>query len=125
VRWWDQYALNVVLADRWGELDHRWNQSSHVYAFPSWDRSPLSADVFHDLRNHPFLVHFNARRKPWHRNSVHPFREAFFHYLQMTPWAGTPATDQPWSFQRWSRERVEDLLVYAGRRYRWLTARFS
>ena len=26
VYWWDQYALNVVLAGRWGPLDERWNQ---------------------------------------------------------------------------------------------------
>ncbi len=124
VRWWDQYALNVVLADKWGELDCRWNQTSQIYTFPSWDRSPLDEEAFEQLRSDPFIVHFNARRKPWHLGCQHPWREAFFKYVGMTPWAGARPARRPWSLSRWRRERVEDLLVFAGRRYRWLTARF-
>jgi lipopolysaccharide biosynthesis glycosyltransferase len=124
VRWWDQYALNVVLADKWGELDCRWNQTSQIYRFPSWDRSPLDETAFEQLRNGPFIVHFNTRCKPWHLGCEHPLREAFFKYVDMTPWAGVRPTRRPWSFARWRRERVEDLLVLAGRRYRWLDAHF-
>lgn len=125
VRWWDQYALNVVLADTCGELDCRWNQTSHVYAFPSWERSPLSAETFDLVRSDPFIVHFAARRKPWHLGCRHPYREAFFHYLAMTPWAGARTSRPPWDFKRWCRERVEDTLILGGRGYRWLTTRLA
>jgi len=123
LRWHDQYALNVVLADGWRELDYRWNQTSHVYAFPSWERSPLSAETFDLVRSDPFIVHFNTRRKPWHVGCQHPKRAAFFQYLAMTPWAGARATRRPWNLKRWCRERVEDTMVLGGRSYRWLTAR--
>ena len=88
VMYWDQYALNVVLADKWGELDRRWNQTSHIFDFPSWDRSPLDQATFEQLRTDPFIVHFNQRRKPWHPGCRHPLREEFFRYVNMTPWAG-------------------------------------
>jgi len=125
VRWWDQYALNVVLANKWGELDRRWNQTSHIHRFPSWDRSPLDEESFNRLHDDPFIVHFNARRKPWHLGCDHPLRTEFFRYVDMTPWAGFRPTRNAWNFQRWRRERVEDLFVFAGRRYRQLTAVFS
>lgn len=125
VKWWDQYALNVVLADTWGELDYRWNQTSHIYSFPSWERSPLSAEAFDLARSDPFIVHFNTRRKPWHLECGHPHRKAFFDYLAKTPWAGVRASRQPWNLRRWCRERVEDALVLGGQCHRWLTARLA
>lgn len=125
VRWWDQYALNVVLAGKWGKLDNRWNQTSQIYTFPSWDQSPLDEATFNRLRRDPFIVHFNARQKPWHLGCRHPWREAFFRYVDMTPWAGLRPVRRPWELRRWRRERIEDLLVFAGRRYRWLTARLA
>src|SRR5208337_4235492 len=96
--------------------------TSHIYSFPSWERSPLDQATFDQLRNDPFIVHFNARRKPWHLGCNHPWRDAFLKYVDRTPWAGFRPARRPQSFQQWRRERIEDVLVFAGRRYRQFAA---
>ncbi|TWT47396.1 glycosyltransferase family 8 protein [Botrimarina hoheduenensis] len=95
VLWWDQYALNVVLADRWRALDFRWNQGAHVYAFPSWRQSPVGRDAFNQLRCDPWIVHFCSPEKPWHAACGHPFRREFFATLDTTPWRGWRSIAKP------------------------------
>jgi lipopolysaccharide biosynthesis glycosyltransferase len=87
VLWWDQYALNVVLANRWGMLDARWNQGSHVYAYPTWEQSPFDRQTYVQLREDPYIVHFTSRAKPWQPLCRHPFRGAYFTYINRTAWA--------------------------------------
>ena len=50
VVFWDQYALNVVLAGRWGQLDLRWNQGSHVFHYPTWEQSPFDRQTYEQVR---------------------------------------------------------------------------
>lgn len=88
VDFWDQYALNVVLAGRWGRLDARWNQGSQVYGYPTWEQSPFDRATFEQLRGDPFIVHFTTRIKPWRPFCRHPFRAEFFQYVDRTAWAG-------------------------------------
>ena len=88
VLWWDQYALNVVLADRWRRLDHRWNQGAHIYAYPSWRLSPVSKEAIGPLRTDPWIVHFCSPIKPWQDGCRHPFTAAFFETLDRTEWRG-------------------------------------
>jgi lipopolysaccharide biosynthesis glycosyltransferase len=87
-RWWDQYALNVVLAERWGQLDMRWNQGSQIFKYPSWRKSPFDRATFERLRDDPYIVHFTTQFKPWKAVCRHPLRGVFFEYLDRTAWAG-------------------------------------
>jgi lipopolysaccharide biosynthesis glycosyltransferase len=86
VLWWDQYALNVVLAGSWRPLDYRWNQGTHVYAYPSWRESPVDRPTLAALRTSPWIVHFCSPSKPWHYFNRHPFRREFFRCLRQTEW---------------------------------------
>jgi lipopolysaccharide biosynthesis glycosyltransferase len=86
VRFWDQYALNVLFAGQWKKLDARWNQSSDVFQLPSWRRSHFSAAEFSQVQQDPWIVHFNNLPKPWDANCVHPYRELFFQHLERTAW---------------------------------------
>jgi lipopolysaccharide biosynthesis glycosyltransferase len=94
VRWWDQYAMNVVLAGQWGPLDIRWNQGSHAFAYPNWQQSPFDRTTFHQLRDDPYIVHFTTRHKPWRASCRHPLRKDFFQVVDRTDWAG-------WRPPRW------------------------
>ena len=85
---WDQYALNIVLADRWEAIDLRWNQGSHALLYPTWEQSPLDQRTYEQLRESPHIVHFTTRDKPWMPLCKHPFRSEFFAYLDRTQWAG-------------------------------------
>jgi lipopolysaccharide biosynthesis glycosyltransferase len=88
VIWWDQYALNVVLANKWRELDPRWNQGAHIFVYPNWRESPLDRDTFAHLRLDPWIVHFCSPSKPWHYFCHHPFARDFFRCLDQTDWKG-------------------------------------
>jgi lipopolysaccharide biosynthesis glycosyltransferase len=88
VLWWDQDALNATLAGGWGELDLRWNQTSHLHDYPSWDASPFEEERYRRALAEPWVVHFAAPWKPWHFGCPHPCRDLFFHYLDRTAWRG-------------------------------------
>ena len=89
VLWWDQDALNAVLAGDWGELDHRWNVLTQTFTNPRWDDGPVKdRRAYEAMVRHPYILHFNTGAKPWNRDNRHPRRELFLHYLSRTRWAG-------------------------------------
>ncbi len=86
VLWWDQYALNVVLAGRWRGLDLRWNQGAHLFRYPTAAKSPFDQVTFGQLQCDPWIVHFCSPAKPWHYFCHHPATEAFQQCLKRTEW---------------------------------------
>ena len=98
VVWWDQYALNVVLAGHWGELDPRWNQGAHVYAYPDWSESPYDRETFDRLRRDPWIIHYCSPAKPWHHGCAHPLAGEFRAVVNRTAWRGwrPPAPASSW-----------------------------
>ncbi|MCA0293499.1 MAG: glycosyltransferase family 8 protein [Actinobacteria bacterium] len=73
----DQEALNVVLAGRWGELDPRWNQQSPFLERNRGVEALYPDEVIRAAREHPAVIHFLNRPKPWHRDCTHPARGAW------------------------------------------------
>jgi lipopolysaccharide biosynthesis glycosyltransferase len=88
VRYWDQYALNVLFSGQWKILDPRWNQNSQVFRLPDWKLSHYSEGEYNQVRTDPWIVHFDYRPKPWDLESTHPFRTLFFKHLDRTEWRG-------------------------------------
>lgn len=81
LRYWDQDGLNAILAGRWGKLDPRWNQLPNK--FSSWQESHFSEEVYHQVMEAPYLIHFASDDKPW-RFKFSPLRDTekqFFEYL--------------------------------------------
>jgi lipopolysaccharide biosynthesis glycosyltransferase len=65
----DQYGFNVVLANKWLELDTRWNYFA-------------SGDI-----EKPFLVHFISRKPFYSSYNYNPkYKELFYQYLKLTEW---------------------------------------
>jgi lipopolysaccharide biosynthesis glycosyltransferase len=66
----DQYGLNVVLANKWLELDPLWNHFSTI-----------------ETTETPFLIHF-VERKPIYKayNYSQTFKQIFYSYLKQTAW---------------------------------------
>lgn len=75
IRFADQDALNIVLANRWSALALAWNMTTALT-----ESATTGSDVF--------AIHFNDRPKPWSRRCVDPRRAAFFAALDATAWAG-------------------------------------
>jgi lipopolysaccharide biosynthesis glycosyltransferase len=86
VLWWDQYALNAVLAGQWRGLDLRWNQGAHIYMYPNWRESPFEREIFEGLQSEPWIVHFCSPSKPWHYFCRHPFTADWCSCLRETDW---------------------------------------
>ncbi|MCC7476388.1 MAG: glycosyltransferase family 8 protein [Pirellulales bacterium] len=86
VLWWDQYALNAILAGKWRSLDLRWNQGAHIYNYPAWQQSPFDSDEFDLLREQPWVIHFCSPEKPWHYFCHHPFTRDWRRCLRTTDW---------------------------------------
>ncbi len=88
VTYWDQYALNVVLSQRWKQADHRWNQIAYPLRFSSHENTIFSKEAFDLYRNDPYISHFTYR-KPWQAECIHPRSEEFYQYLEGSIWADT------------------------------------
>jgi lipopolysaccharide biosynthesis glycosyltransferase len=95
VRWHDTDVLNAVLANKWGELDPKWNLVPQTYRVNGKDIS-MSEEDHKDLINNPYIIHFSTYAKPWNSKKPHPAKHLFFHYLDMTAWKG-------WRLTVWRR----------------------
>lgn len=89
IRYPDQDGLNIVLADQWGELDLRWNQTPFIYYYSSWQDSPFDQETYDNVTSDPWIVHFASKFKPWNTYRFHKQNQKlFYHYLDMTDWSG-------------------------------------
>lgn len=90
VKFWDQYALNVVLSGRWGMLPERWNSTSHLMSIPHSSQSAFSAASFEESRLRPEIIHYTGPAKPWSASlKGHLPRAEYFHRARRkTCWRG-------------------------------------
>ncbi len=94
----DQYALNVCLAGRFGELPLHWNVPLAIHRFATAEASPFDPETLRDAIEKPRVVHYTGFAKPWlhgARGVYHPWRESFQRYLDELDW---PA----WFQLRWT-----------------------
>jgi lipopolysaccharide biosynthesis glycosyltransferase len=100
-RWYDQDALNAVLAGQWVPLDGRWQMHPRLAGVQSITAAGEA----------PWIVHFSGRLKPWTYRDNSDYDREFFEVLDRTDWCGwrPPVT-------------VNSLLTgfYARRLRRWL-----
>ena len=81
VFFWDQEALNAVLAGEWGKLDPRWNWN------PNFETSPETS-LETSPRGSPWIIHFAGGLKPWHFEGRSTSHKRYYQYLDATAWAG-------------------------------------
>ena len=84
----DQDALNFVLAGKWYELDPRWNQIPVVHHFKTWQDSPYNQQKLFEVVNHPFIIHYGSKPKPWDFRCTHPQKSLWYEWLNKTAWSG-------------------------------------
>ncbi|MGF1630927.1 MAG: glycosyltransferase family 8 protein [Kiloniellaceae bacterium] len=81
----DQDALNAVFCGEFLELAPTWNfQTSMLWTEP--DGLSLSYPQFRRLLADPGIVHYTSPSKPWHFSNTHPYKSAYYHYLEKTPY---------------------------------------
>lgn len=118
VRWHDQDGLNAILAGKWGELDARWNQMPYLFRFRSWQESPFSEEEYNNLLNHPYIIHYSTREKPWNDNCNHPKKELFYEYLDNSIWSN-------WSVEQAAKRRRQQQMGVFQNMYRSFKKQFK
>ncbi len=71
----DQDIINYTLADKIKILDDEWNVQVSGFASRT------------SFTNRPNIIHYIGYYKPWVFGSCTFFKDLYFKYLQMTPWA--------------------------------------
>jgi lipopolysaccharide biosynthesis glycosyltransferase len=82
VFFWDQEALNAVLAGKWQQLEPRWNWSANL------DRLSAASAGGEDKPARARIVHFNGNIKPWRVNAGGNLDSAYFRVVDETSWSG-------------------------------------
>ncbi len=93
----DQDTLNGVFRGKIRPLHPRYNFFSNYRYFhyrDLTDQSPayraVSAAMFTQAKRHPAIIHFAGDERPWKAGNLCHYRQAYDHYLTLTPWKGTP-----------------------------------
>ncbi len=119
----DQDGLNAVLGGRWGELDPRWNQIASIAGRPFLRVRHLDAAQYRQVVEDPWIVHYAGFWKPWRYHNRNPERALYFHYLDMTAWAGWRPRPTLRSLLRGVYESKLRDFLYPAERWRWLLLR--
>lgn len=87
---YDQDAINAVLAGRIQLLDPRWNLQARMYRVGR--RSfPEDFDATKEARKQPAIIHFTGSEKPWLFRSRVAKKGLYFKYLGKTAWRNRAA----------------------------------
>ena len=81
----DQDALNAILHNKWLHMDAKWNVQTSMLFIKQKNECANYINLQNALKK-PFVIHYTGRGKPWNYISIHPFRNNYYRYLQLTPW---------------------------------------
>lgn len=84
LRFHDQDTLNAILHDRWLELHPRWNAQTYMMLEEKEHPTKSGQLKWEEAQQDPAIIHFCGHEKPWHENSIHPYRETYFELRNKT-----------------------------------------
>ena len=123
---WDQDGLNAILGHHWRRLDPAWNRMSWFHELETQEPTPYVRDLLgraDGLREHPRIVHFAGRYKPWVLGPRHPDFGIFYRYLLASGWF-SPVARRWWFFRQRVRGDEDHPLYEPLRRLRQATGRW-
>lgn len=90
----DQEIINEVCKGNIMILEDEWNVQSSNFT----NRSSYT--------KYPKIIHFTAKKKPWHYGSFSYHRDLYFKYLQLTPWKLNEK-----DYKHWTKDNQRDSLI--------------
>ncbi len=81
----DQDVLNALLHDCKLFLPFRYNVQDGFLRRKRRIRPEVIATLDQELL-HPVIIHYTGGKKPWQYKSQNPYKNLYFHYLDLTPW---------------------------------------
>ncbi|RZL50319.1 MAG: glycosyltransferase family 8 protein [Pedobacter sp.] len=92
----DQYGLNVVFANKWQELDPKWNWFATNYT--------ATPNIIHYLDIKPIFKSYHSQEE---------YRVLFYEFLNQTPWKGfTPISDRHRVIRKFSNKIKKQVLNF-------------
>jgi len=85
LRFYDQDALNLVVAGDWTSIDMRWNVSTALLGTNAEVLVVVAPDELDRARLDPGIVHFTGKN-PWDPASNHPWKERWLEVAADTAW---------------------------------------
>lgn len=105
----DQDVLNALLFDKYLHLSCKWNVEETFYHYDMVNKQ-IHNEEFINALQHPHLLHFTWKPKPWDVECHHPLKEKYFKYLAMTKWKDFIP---PFSFRKRIKYIIRNFLVFA------------
>lgn len=91
----DQEIINEVCKDNILILNDKWNVQSSNFT----NRSSYT--------KYPKIIHFTAKKKPWHYGSFSIHKDLYFKYLQLTAWKLNDAEYKHWTIDNQKASLIE------------------
>lgn len=107
LRFWDQDAINSVLAGKIKRLPVKYNMTDPFYMI----EPPLRQEYLDEIEQYiynPTILHFATSNKPWIHGNNHPLKNRFYHYLSMTEWAKVYPVLKKLTF----KQRIKNLIQH-------------
>ncbi len=100
----DQDLLNIIFENKAAPLDLRWNVNNRIFLKNELDPA-YSDEQSSAAAEHPGIIHFTDKRKPWHLKCYNPYYDLYWFHLNQTPWAETRLESMKRKFKRslWRR----------------------
>lgn len=83
----NQDLLNALLYKDKLFVPFRWNVQDTFYR-RTYSHKVKEHSGLKEALLHPAILHY-TNKKPWNYDSMHPLKQEYFKYLDMTPWKGT------------------------------------
>jgi lipopolysaccharide biosynthesis glycosyltransferase len=83
---WDQDALNACLYNKWASISPEWNIQTNMYELDKPTLLKKYGQGILEAIDTPSIIHYTGSSKPWNYMNIHPKRNAYFHYLRLSPW---------------------------------------
>lgn len=87
IRFNDQDLLNALLYKDKLFVPFHWNVQDTFYR-RTYSHKVKEHSGLKEALLHPAILHY-TNKKPWNYDSMHPLKQEYFKYLDMTPWKGT------------------------------------
>lgn len=87
LRFDDQDVLNALLHKQRLFIPHRWNYQDGFFRRKRKCRQESMSAIDKEM-SHAVIIHFTGGKKPWNPKCMHPLKNLYFKYLDLTSWKG-------------------------------------
>ena len=81
----DQDALNGILYEKWFPIHPKWNVQTSLLFERHDPPNAKYKKLYKEAIQHPSIIHFTGRDKPWNSDEYNPYNESYLKELAKSP----------------------------------------